>query len=215
MIELNLLPRELRKKKKRQMPDIKPVPILVGVAGVLVLVHILLALLVINNGILLKTLKKKWERMKPQKEMTDRIARETSELEKRVTAVRALAKPDLSWTTLLSGLNQAMIPNVWLSDLRLSFGGRAYSIRKEGQVPTQLNLTGYALGKSEEATSAVARFINSLKRNKIFFDYFKDVELQNMRSSTVAGEEVMNFNLKCDFKKPEEKSETAVKSRKK
>ena len=209
MIELNLLPKELRKKKRRQMPNIKPVPIAIGVVAVLVFTHLLLALLVMNNSNLLKTLKSKWEQMAPQRETTERIAKETNELEKRVTAVRMLAKPQLNWARIMSGLNQAMIPNVWLSDFRLLFNGRPYAIGGKDKRPTTLVLTGYALGTSEEATSTVARFINSLKRNNDFFMYFDAIELKDMKNTSVAGSESMAFNLLCEFKKPAEPAKKA------
>jgi len=202
MIELNLLPKELRKKRKRQMPDIKPVPIAAGVAAVLVFTHIVLVLMAANDNNLLKELKAKWEQMAPQREMTEKIARETNELEKRVTAVRMLAKPALDWARLMSGLNQAMIPSVWLADLRVFFNGRPYNLGAKDQKPTTLVLAGYALGRSEEATSTAARFINSLKGAGDFYGYFDEIELKNLKKVTVSGSEAMLFNLVCEFSKP-------------
>lgn len=213
MFELNLLPPELRTKKKAQMPEIKPVPILIGVAGVLIFMHFALAVLAMNNAHTLRNLGKKWEEMRPQKEITDRIARETNELERKVAAVRAIAKPKVSWTRLLSGLNDAMTPTVWLSDFKLLFGGKGYRSGKAGDVPTKLILTGYALGRSDVATATVAKFINSLKRSKDFFGYFDTIELLTMKSGSVAGEEVMVFNLTCAFKQPEEPAKPVKKKR--
>ncbi|MFH1552650.1 MAG: hypothetical protein ABID83_03310 [Candidatus Omnitrophota bacterium] len=203
MIELNLLPKELRKKKKppAQLPRIPVLPIAAGVAVVLVVMHILFVLFVMNNNRLSRTLKAKWEQIQPEREKTESIARETNALQRRITAVKEVSRPEISWARLLSGLSQAMIPNVWLSDFELKFDGRAYNIKKGSERPTTLILTGYALGKSEAATTAVAKLINSLKRDKDFSEYFADVELQDMRTHEIAGEEAMAFSLACDFKK--------------
>jgi hypothetical protein len=100
---------------------------------------------------------------------------------------------------VLSGLNQAIIPNVWLSEFNLQFNGRPYSIKRGDELPTALVLKGYAVGNSEAATTTVAKFITSLKKNKDFSHYFGDVELQNMRGQVMDGEEVMMFTLSCKF----------------
>ncbi len=68
------------------------------------------------------------------------------------------------------------------------------------QGAVSLTIMGNALGKSQEATSVVAKFINSLKTNKNFSRYFDEVELENMNSGSVAGEEVMIFKLECESK---------------
>ncbi|MDP8298961.1 MAG: hypothetical protein P9L88_03575 [Candidatus Tantalella remota] len=212
MIELNLLPKELRKRKKKkerssggpaiELPKLPLIPIVVGLLGVLIVAHLLFSLLVMNKSGLAKTLKGKWQEMQPQKEKTDAIARETNELDKKITAVRRIAKPDLSWTRVLSGLNQAIIPNVWLSEFALEFNGRAYSIKRGDEPPTSLVLKGYAVGKSGVATTTVAKFITSLKKNKDFSAYFDEVELENMRGQVIDGQEVMMFRLSCKFRGP-------------
>ena len=205
MIELNLLPKELRhKKKKRPMPKIPIIPIFVGVMGVLIVIHLLLILLINNNKGLLVTLNKKWDQMQPQREETGKIAKEINDLEKRLAAVRALAKPDKDWTEILNGLNQAVITNVWLYSLEMKQKREFVDTGKNKAVRLFLHLRGYALGKSEQATSLVAKFINSLKKNGDFSDYFDGIELRNMTSLQVSGEEAMMFELSCRFKQTED-----------
>lgn len=210
MIELNLLPKELRTKKKRQTVQQGPrMPIFhlaACIMAVLVTVNLLISLLVMNNKGLLKTLNGKWDQMEPQREKTSKVASEIASLQKKVTAVRKIAKPDLAWTKLLSGLNQAVIPNVWLSEFILKFreeGGRRGAPKTVSELPETLDITGYALGSSESATALVGKFITSLKRNTDFSEYFDGIELKNMRGSEIADEEVMMFELECKFKAEE------------
>ncbi len=217
MIELNLLPKELRKKKKRAfyMPRIPVRPVVAGAASVLIAAHVLLALLVMNSEGLLKALEEKWDGLKPQREKTEKVVREIADLEKRISAVRRVAEKGLNWTKILSGLNRAVVPNIWLSDFEPKFH-RDEAVRREmGNLPITLGITGYALGGSDEATSAVAKFITSLKENKDFSEYFEAIELQNIRSREIAGEEVMMFNLNCRFKMPESVSGKGKTGRKK
>ncbi|RKY42966.1 MAG: hypothetical protein DRP85_01170 [Candidatus Makaraimicrobium thalassicum] len=205
MIELNLLPKELRKKKKRpvQMPEIPVLPVAAGAMVFFVSVHLLVLFMAGSKKSLLKSAEEKWDQMRPQREKTEKIVKGIASLEKKVIAVRKIAKPDLAWAKLLSGLSQAVIPNIWLSDFELKFSGTGAKRKAPTDLPFSLDITGYALGRSEEATLLVAKFINSLKRNKDFSGYFEEIELQNMRNREVAGEEAMMFKLECRFKEIE------------
>jgi len=200
MIELNLLPEELRTKKKYRSAArthaVSVWPIVGGVTIALILTHVLFLLLVRTKKDLSKTLEDKWQQMQPQRERTEKLTSETAALEKRVLAIREIAKPGLNWTKLLSGLNQAVIPNIWLSELKLKFSGTGGG----EDLPSALHITGYALGKSEEATACVGKFITSLKGTKDFSNYFDVIELQDMKNRAIAGEEVMLFRLNCGFK---------------
>ncbi|MBD3426180.1 MAG: hypothetical protein GF409_02995 [Candidatus Omnitrophica bacterium] len=206
MIELNLLPKELQKKRKKrkaaQMPKVPLVPISVGVIAVLLMTHVVLIMLVRNNSRLSVTLKEKWADMKPQRDKTANIAKEINRLDKRVSAIRKITKPDLDWAQLLDGLNQAVISNIWLSEFKVATTGRRH-FESVGDQPVSLDLTGYSLGKSEIAMSTVGRFMESLKDEKDFFRFFDEIELQNIRNAMMAGEEVMLFKLICRFKAKE------------
>ena len=205
MIELNLLPEDLRKKKKTrtvQMPEIPVIPIAAGVIALVTAAHFLLGLLVGYNDNLAKTLKKKWVSMEPQRKMTEVITRNINDLEKRTEAVKNIARPDLNWTRLLSGLNRAMIPGVWLNGMKITYNGKPYDINSASTDPGELIISGYALGKSEVATAIAARFLNSMKETVDFSGYFREIELKSLRTGSVAGEDVMTFSLTCYFEGP-------------
>ncbi|MFH1305874.1 MAG: hypothetical protein ABIH74_05700 [Candidatus Omnitrophota bacterium] len=202
MIELNLLPKELRKRKRQsvKMPKLPVLMLVIAVAAVIGVVQITLLVTLACKKRTLRRVEVQWEKMQPQREETERIAREIAALEKKVIAVRKIAKPQLNWTRLLSGLNQATISNIWLSEFELDFRDAAGKKRKGVAEPVTLSLTGYALGSGEEATSRVAKFITSLKSEKGFSDAFEDIELENMRSREVSGKEAMMFIISCRVK---------------
>ncbi|MBD3296541.1 MAG: hypothetical protein GF392_04170 [Candidatus Omnitrophica bacterium] len=197
MIELNLLPKEFRKKKKKQIeiPELPYLPIAGGVLALFVVVHIALIVFTGNNRRLADKLSVKWQNMRPQREKTEKIAKEINALQKRVAAVRKIAKPDLDWARLLSGLNEAVIPNIWLAEFNVSTDGRSQG---EGD-PQALMLSGFAVGRSETAMSTVGRFMESLKSNEDFFRYFDDIELQHIKNTDIAGQEAMMFKFSCAF----------------
>ena len=207
MIELNLLPKNLRRRKRRtstvQLPKIPVVPIALGVVAFLICAHILLVLLSFHSNAVYKRSVQTWKEMEPQRTATEEVINETAELDRKLNVIRGIAKPELDWARLLSGLNQAMMPSVWLATFDLVFAGNKKTSRLTdiSGPPEFLELTGYGLGTSQEATSVVAKFINSLKGQNDFAEYFKEIELNNMRSGNVAGEEVMIFKLDCAFAK--------------
>jgi len=200
MIEINLLPKELRRKKKVtqqaaiEMPKIPVVPIGFGIVAVLVVVHLLFMAITISNKAKLSKLEKNWTNLEPQRKQTEKIAKEIAALTQKDLAISKIAKGSLSWTKLLSGLNKAVIPNVWLSGFDLKINEPTKKVK---EYTVNFTITGYALGASEQATALVGKFISSLERINDFSEYFDIIELENMRSSIIAGDEVMLFNLKC------------------
>ena len=216
MIEINLLPKELRKQKKTslEMPDIPVIPIAIGVLAALIIIHTLSLFLFYNNQNLSKSLQNKWEQMEPQRVKTEKVTKEINGLREKTEAVRLIAEPQLNVAKLLNGLNRAMIPNIWLSKMEMELieekSGRGKSLTYTRD--RVLDITGFALGKSEIATSNVAKFITSLKGNKKFSEYFDDIELENMQNRELLGEEVMRFKLLCKFKEkylPKKKEENS------
>jgi hypothetical protein len=213
MIEIDLLPAGSRRKKRRvDIEAIPVIPIAVSLVALVVAAHLILISANYFRGGTLKRVETTWQELQPQKDATDRIVKETQDLQKRVDAVKKIASPELSWTRLLSGLNQAMMPGIWLSGMSVEYGGRPYNPTGPSSHPTKLVLTGYAVGRSEVATTGVARFINSLKRSGEFSAYFKDIELANMSSQLVDGQETMLFSLSCDFAEKNSSSDSASKS---
>jgi hypothetical protein len=200
MIELNLLPKELRKQEKIVLPEIPVLPISIGV---LVFLFIIGAFLFFTVGVKKGTVlsfQSKWEKLEPQRKVVEKVVQAIQDLESREKAIGELSSSIVDWAELLSGLNQSMIPNVWLSDFKPVFNMKRDAKGTAGLMSGTLDLTGYALGAGETATSTVAKFINSLKNHEEFSKYFDDVELDNIRKQFYKDEEVMQFKLICKFK---------------
>lgn len=199
MIELNLLPKELRKKEKREIPKVNVMPIAIGVMATLVMIHIILIVLVSINDSKINKLKPKWDQIQPLKTKTELLATQTVDLEKRLTAMKGIAEPPIDWPRILSGLNKSMVPTIWLYDFN--------PVSRQGQLgllsagmPQNLSISGYDLGESEEATSSVGKFINNLKKDPDFSEFFTGIELEGINSRIVSGQKVMMFKLNCTFK---------------
>jgi len=196
MIEINLLPQKLR-KKRMEFPKISFLPIISSVVGIIVIVHLLLSLSVNMKAGELDSLKKKWQEILPDKEDADEVIRELTVMRSRIDAIDRLIEGRLRWAKKLSDLNDAIIPGVWLN--RLWVEGKADPKAKGGAVKT-LHLNGNVIVTGGEETAAVGKFMWSLKNHPGFFADFSEVESAYMQQSTVKDVEVMNFELICRFK---------------
>jgi len=198
MIELNLLPREFRKKKKKhfgKMPNLPFLPIAAGLIAVFISLNFVLMFFEIHKKKSLNVLNKKWESMRPEREKTEKLTNEISSLEKRVAATRKIAEPDLKLVKLLEGLSKAVNPNIWIEKMDLRSVKQLDSGKKGF-----LEIEGYAIGKNEQATLLVAKFISNLEGIKEFSDFSETIELKNINKREFSGEEVMQFRLRCSFK---------------
>jgi hypothetical protein len=219
MIEIDLLPKELRAKKKtiggEGVFDLYAMPAAAVVVFTALLVWVFIAFFEGGKSRRVDELYSKWEEIKPQKQRFDQLSAEIAEVEKALEFVKKISKTEINWSKLLGGLNEAVTPGMWLSRLNLEGKGKTFDYKSPTDVPERLILTGYVIGNSEVATAGVARFIASLKETKDFEDFFEEIELLDMRSQELSGEDTMFFRLKCEFKKKEVVAEPAVTKRKK
>lgn len=186
MIELNLLPEELKKKKKRiELPEIPFIPIGIALIVVLVVLQLLLSGWVATTRSQISSLEKTWQDLEPKKTKLEEIKKKISATGKKAQTIEYLIDRRMSWARLLNGLSDSVTSNIWLTNL--SHNERT------------LTISGSASGKGEEATAYIARFIQSLKDNSGFFKNFNDVELVSIKQDSVADQNVMDFKLACRF----------------
>ena len=89
MIEINLLPEELKKKKGFRMPEITiaALPVIIVMAVSLVLVQISLIVIINVNQAACEKMTREWEETRPQKKSVEISRRENTETQKKVEAI--------------------------------------------------------------------------------------------------------------------------------
>ena len=210
MIELNLLPVELRKKKKSiELPEIPLVPIAIVFVGALLVIQLILGGLIFLSKKQLVTLDKKFEDLLPKKAAFESTRDDLTLTKKKVEAVEGLMEKQLKWSRLLNELSNSITANIWLTELSYEEG-----MALKNKIRT-LTLSGSAAGKSEETTAHIARFIQALKDNEKFFSEFDNIELVSIRKGRVIEQDVMNFTLACSFKleRPQEEEPKEAKGK--
>ncbi|MFA6636039.1 MAG: hypothetical protein WCV56_02845, partial [Candidatus Omnitrophota bacterium] len=131
MIEINLLPVELRARKRKAGSiaalSLPIVPIASGVAFLAIFLWIIVVLLAGKKDVSTEKLNAEWESIRPGKQEYDRITSEISELSNTIEFIKKISRPEIKWSQLLRGLDKAVTPGVWLSRLNLESQGKVFN----------------------------------------------------------------------------------------
>jgi hypothetical protein len=218
MIELNLMPRDMRaldgRNKKSsfnlKIPDIPFAPVLIGIISVIVASQIIIGIISFIQKRQLAVVSKDIAEIAPEKVMAGMLKSEVDALNGKFNAIDELTQGSLAWSEKLSDLSNAMVDGIWLDSLSLNvecspsthqgYGAGSVTDQAPGSRQT-LVLTGYAIssGKAEE-TATVGRFIDSLKKNEAFFRDFDDIKLSSIQRGSYGSADVMSFTIICYFK---------------
>lgn len=206
MLEINLLPKE-HKKKKIELPELPFLPLLAGVLGLVVAVHLLFTLSLNLKTRVLRRLEKRWYEILPEKKNADNVIALLTSMRSKINTVDELIKGRVSWAKKLSDLSDAIIPGVWLN--RLWIETKVVSLRQRnerGEIQAEavtvktLHLNGSVIVTGGEETAAVGKFMWSLKNNAGFFEDFSEIKSAYMQRNELKDAEVMDFELICYFK---------------
>jgi hypothetical protein len=218
MIELNLIPKDLqitRKKSASQLdiklPKVAPIPLIVGLIGIIILSQAILGLLAVMQQKKLTVINSRLNDIMPQQKIAEALKKEVDLLSGKVTVINSLTLGSLVWANKLYDLNNAVIDGVWLNSLSLNTekekGSRAFTgvikgVLSQGPDGKEtLVLKGAAISSgTDAATAIVGRFIHSLKTDEDFFKDFEDIKLSSVQRETLGNTEIMNFTIICYFK---------------
>lgn len=226
MIEINLLPTEL-KKKKRAAPkidvskmDLQNLPLiniaLLVVAG-LVVIQLFLFIVGVITGMYFKTLDESYQKILPEKNETERLQLQIDRMGKKVAAIDELMVKRFSWAKKLNDLSDSITPGIWLTELEyneklseIAKPVNANLVKKKNDAENKsiaekvvlkyLIISGVASSMGEDGTALIGRFIKSLKENPNFYSDFSDIELGNIKREKMEESEVMTFRITCLFK---------------
>ncbi len=195
MIQINLLPEELKKRKRKlALPAIPILPIAAGVVGFLVALQLILTAAIFIGKAQLGFLEKRWKTLEPKKNEIDAIKKKISAKSREAQSIESLKKSALNWSRLLDELSSSLTANVWLAEL-------SYDEKIDGKIAKGiLRISGMASGRDEKGTAHIARFIQALKDNPGFYKDFSGIELISIRKDVFAGQDAMRFTISCEFK---------------
>ena len=222
MIEINLLPEEIKKKKRSPsridvsatgMPGLPIVSIAVRAAGVILIIQLILFVIGFMSGATFKSLSLEYKDILPKKQETEKLKIQVDRMNAKVGAIDELMVKRFSWEKKLNTLSDSMIPGIWL--MELDYDEKITNVPKpvktdlpkkkliqatENVLSRYLILSGAASGMGEEGTALIGRFIKNLKDDPDFYSDFSDIELGTIKREKMYDQEIMTFKITCFFK---------------
>lgn len=217
MIEINLLPDELKKKKAKKgmkfdladmaLPKISYMPILIGIVGLLVAVYLgLVTISAIKNHTLNK-LDKEWKVLLPKKKELDELRAQIKELERKNAIMEELFSSRFIWADKINQLSDTLPEGLWLENLSLtksrsstSAGQKRSGKGSQQRMSGTLELKGSAALPEGDEMIAIGKFIKNLKEEQGFIKDFDNIELSSVQTKKVGRIEILDFLIKCYFK---------------
>lgn len=230
MIEINLLPEDMRKKEPRFKKidlsgiSVKNIPIIKVVTGAAIILVVVPILLFVLNTALdsnLVSLQKRYNALLPQKKEADLLKSRVEAAGKRVATIDALMTKRFSWARFLNDLSDSVTQGIWLTEVqygekrgeksapavaqKLANGKmRTDKAKPVGFTMRYVAISGFASTMGEQGTALVGKFIKSLKENDSFYSHFSSIDLGSIKSEKLDAQEAMNFTITCLFKESEQ-----------
>ncbi len=183
MIQINLLPPEMRVAARGSAVQLPWRRIGLRVAGLAMLISVVLPL---NNGLRahrLERLRGEWKALQPQREKLTQVQNSLQSLTRQAEVLRGVKAPQAKWSPRLALLADALVPQVWLTHLE-------YAQEKN------LRVKGSALvGLAGDGSGQVTQFMQHLKERPEFHQWFDNVELESVQHRQIQNEEIVDFVL--------------------
>ncbi|MBI4972859.1 MAG: PilN domain-containing protein [Candidatus Omnitrophica bacterium] len=189
MIEINLLPEELKAKPKERKTKLEPKAVFYlapVIFALLIATHIYLAVVNIKNSYQLKALNNKWQAQEPQRKILDSAKEEYDILSADVQAIRQLAAERINWAEKLNQISLGLPSGVWLNEISLA--------------GNKFNLNGSAISLQKQEMSLINKFLTNLKNDPDFFHGFNSLDLDSVQKRAVGGYEIADFIFRGSLK---------------
>lgn len=199
MIEINLLPEELRNKvAKAKKPETvvknpveglepKHAVLLVPViAIILICAQLFIGIAVLVKGGQLRSLNAKLQSLATQKKGLDEFNAEYNLVSQDSQAIQKLMRERVVWSEKLNKLSLNLPSGIWFSGI---------SVNSKGMV-----LQGAVVSLNKDDLNLINKLIDSLKIDPVFFKDFSSLDMGSAEKKTVGIYDITDFNLNAPLK---------------
>ena len=199
-IEINLLPRELRKKTKIVNID-KSITYVAGLVGILIILFVAIS---IFQNIKLKAMdvkiaeaQKKTDELKPNIELVDALTQVKDKIMQRMSAIEALDRNRAVWVRVLEDLSKRVPEYLWLSLLKEEESAlpKADSLKPKTPTPLESQVRRVTLEGYSYSLNSLASFMIQLMQSQ----YFANMDLQYVKRAEVKEVKAFSFQLVGDL----------------
>lgn len=192
MIEINLLPEEMRRENRfRFNLDIEASKVGFLAGGVLIGFLIIVVILFSIGSSVRKgqtaNLIKKEQRILPQKSEVEAVNKEIAVLNAKMAALQGIARRRYLWAEKLNQLSDMILQGIWFTRIYTDSGER-------------LIIEGGVISKREEAMAAVGNFMKEIRGNEAFFKDFTNIKLESVQRKSLDERDVVDFRIVLYFK---------------
>lgn len=196
MIEINLLPEELRGKIKVKAVAVpadaaakarKAVYIIPVFFGILLCLHAYLLARNIMYARQLRALNNKWLSTEPQRKALDKFNEDYAASSQDASAIAGLLEERLLWGPKLEAISLALPAGVWLNELSVT--------------ADNFNLQGSAFSLQKNEMGLIGDFLGKLKGDEAFFNDFANLELGSVQRRALGTYDIADFVLSGKLKK--------------
>jgi Tfp pilus assembly protein PilN len=185
MIEINLLPQELRyvEKEKSKVPVewSRLLLIVPACAGLLVCVQICLGIGGAMRARTLKRLTREWAGLDAERKRIQEYDLEYASVTQQVDKVRTMAARRVLWGEKLKALSRHLPPGVWFTDMSVSGG--------------EFSLQGSVLSFEADEMLHIRQLIDGLHADKEFIADFQEFQLSSVQKRTVGAYDIADFTV--------------------
>jgi len=194
MIEINLLPEEIRKQRGPSFKlDIEMMGKVKFLAGGLVLGVLIFLILILSIG---SSLRKKQamrlvleeQNISAQRSDAEALNKELSVLKAKMRVLGQLTSREFLWAQKLNELSNMALPGIWFT--RIHTGSEQRFI-----------IEGSVISKKEKAMASVGKFMKNIREDRTFFRDFRGIKLENIQRKTIDKRDVVDFRIALYFKK--------------
>ncbi len=192
MIEINLLPEELRKKKSEPCFNLnmeaEKLKFWIGgcAVGILILIVIILFLCSFIRKIQINGLLAREKNFSARLSRIDSVNKEIAVLKAKMSILDQLTKRKFLWAEKLNQLSDLVLPGVWFTHVYTDSENR-------------LIIEGSVFSKSEEAMASVGKFMKNVKDDQQFFKDFKNIKLESVQRKNKEERDMVDFKIALYF----------------
>jgi Tfp pilus assembly protein PilN len=201
MIEINLLPEELKAKlKTRALANVKkaePNVVATGRKKILLLLPLIAAVTIVEpvyltgvsviKNIQFQGMERKWKGLEGQRKIVDEFAGENWLLSQDAIAIKGYLDKRIGWAEKLNKLSLYLPKGIWFNSITLS--------------SKELIIQASAFSLQKEEMNLINAFIENLKKDAVFSNDFKSMELGAVQKRLAGSSEVTDFVLVFALKK--------------
>ena len=195
MIDINLVPQHLRKRRK--IPFLKASSIAIpqeamlglawGLLAILFVTHVLLQFVIFSKLFQHQNLSREWQKILPEKKIVDGVLSELKALQSKINSVEKVATGKrIFWAEKLNSISDVIPRGVWLNKISLD--------------QKILLIDGSAVSRMKEEMSSVGNFASNLKNQKNFMRGLGNIEVGAIQKRKIQSVELADFLITVKLK---------------